>query len=58
MADLTMCLSKDCKQFKNCYRAQATPNLIQQSYSNFDCENFEYFVPCQTKKEFNKLEKK
>lgn len=35
MADLAMCVKKDCPSFDNCYRAQATKSAIQ-CFAEFD----------------------
>ena len=35
MADVTMCLNKDCKLKYSCYRFMAKANIYRQSYSNF-----------------------
>lgn len=36
MADIAMCIKKDCPSFGKCYRAQAKPSDIWQVYQNFD----------------------
>lgn len=51
MPDITMCTNEDCPQRWQCYRAQATPKEIGQSYAKysptitahmgFDCRGFE-----------------
>jgi len=33
MPDITMCSNSNCPQRNSCYRAQATPNPLWQSYS-------------------------
>lgn len=36
MADITMCLNKECPKIDKCYRANATPNPFWQSWSKFE----------------------
>jgi hypothetical protein len=52
MADIAMCLDKDCPSFKECYRAQAKPNIHWQTYHVFlrhnekECKDF---IPLKNK---------
>ena len=41
MADITMCVSKNCTLKDKCYRSTAKPSLVWQAYSNFYKENKE-----------------
>lgn len=54
MADICMCVNKDCTLSKNCYRAQATPCEYRQSYSAFK-QNVDgkcaYYWPIEEDKE-------
>ena len=36
MADISMCIKKDCPSFGECYRAQAKPNDAWQVWQEFD----------------------
>ncbi len=36
MADISMCLGKNCPKKKKCYRYTARPNPYAQSYSDFE----------------------
>lgn len=48
MPDITMCCCKDCKKKDNCYRANASPNKLHQSWSDFQkfCEkdNYKFYI--------------
>lgn len=47
MPDITMCQNHKCEKKEECYRYKATPNLIYQSYANFNCskENeYKYYL--------------
>ena len=35
MPDITMCTNKNCDDFDKCYRAQANPTPLYQSYAEF-----------------------
>jgi len=39
MADISMCMSNDCKHKKLCYRHEATPTPRRQSYMSFEPRN-------------------
>ena len=41
MADISMCLNISCRKFKECYRAQAIPNIPYQSYGGFQADTDE-----------------
>jgi hypothetical protein len=47
MPDISMCSSKECPMFKQCYRAQATPGPYRQAYSYFykEGKKCDYFIP-------------
>jgi hypothetical protein len=51
MADIAMCLKKDCPNFDNCYRAQARASDPYQNYQSFDnghkakCADFVEYNP-------------
>ena len=48
MPDISMCMNKECLNFKVCYRAQAKPNEWRQSYADFKPDeegNCPYFEP-------------
>lgn len=36
MPDITMCISRECPERKNCYRSTAKPDEYGQSWSNFE----------------------
>ena len=46
MTDISMCLNDECPLAKNCYRHEAVPSELWQSYSDFrpnedgECPNF------------------
>jgi len=44
MPDISMCDNRKCKINKQCYRFMAIPSGWQ-SYSQFDEQNCEYFMP-------------
>lgn len=60
MADITICMSKECPQRKSCYRAMAVPDRYQ-SYADFEyvCNEesgFEDFMPILSYDKINKEE--
>lgn len=54
MADITMCVQKNCPKFSECYRAQAKPNEYRQSYFNGGLiinDGCEYLILMESKDE-------
>jgi len=39
MPDIAMCLNKECKFKKDCYRFTAKPCEFMQNYSEFNCKD-------------------
>lgn len=35
MSDITICVNDDCPERKDCYRHNAKPNSLRQSYADF-----------------------
>jgi hypothetical protein len=54
MPDISMCNNKKCRKFLSCYRAQAVPSVIHQSYNDFhedtDSQMCEMFMEIWTNK--------
>ncbi len=46
MPDLTLCVTEECPKRGNCYRAQATPDPLRQSWARFQWPGCTAFVAC------------
>lgn len=57
MADITMCTSEYCPMKFSCYRANAEPNPLWQSYSDFEYTCHEENGFCDYIKDFRKMKK-
>lgn len=44
MPDITMCCNHSCPKAPGCYRHQAEPNELRQSWAYFEADGCEHFI--------------